>query len=375
MSEPVTAFGPFTFDRASMSLTRDGAPVVVGTRGGALLRALLDANGAPVGKDALLEAAWPGIIVEESNLSVQIALLRKALGERTEGGDWVATVPRVGYRLVRVGRAETSSGPDLPTIAVLPFQNLSGDPEQEYFADGMVDDLIAALSRFKSFAVIGRRPSFAHKGSPTDPQDVAAELGVRYLLEGSVRRAGNRLRLVAKLFGGLDGATLWVETFEGLVEDVFDFQDRITRSVAAVVEPQIQRAELERGRRERPASIAAYDLYLRALAQMYVHTPTANAEAFDLIRRALAIEPDNDVFLALASWALEYRTTVGWPRLTADDRSHCVEYAHRALRVAGDNARVLGNCGNAIQSMGGEFELGQLIVNRAVKLNPNDVAL
>jgi TolB-like protein len=263
----------------------------------------------------------------------------------------------------------------MPTIAVLPFQNLSGDPDQDYFADGMVDDLIAALSRFRSFAVIGRRPSFARKGISGDAKEVAAELGVRYLLEGSVRRGGSRLRLVAQLLGGEDGTTLWAETFEGPIEDVFDFQDRITRSVAAIVEPQIQRAELERARRERPNSVAAYDLYLRGVAQMYVHTPSANAEALNLFEQALAIEPENSVFLAFASWSLEYRTITGWPPHGPDDRARAVDLAHRAIRAAGDNARVLANCCLVIQTMGGEFERGQPIVNRAVMLNPNDVAV
>jgi DNA-binding winged helix-turn-helix (wHTH) protein len=187
MSDLVVAFGPFSFDRASLTLTREGKRVAVGTRGAALLRALIDGNGAVVGKDDLLEAAWPGTVVEESNLSVQIALLRKLLGERDDGSDWITTVPRVGYRLVRAVGLKTSAEPHLPRMAVMPFHNLSGDPDQEYFADGMVDDLIAALSRFRSFVVIGRRPAFARKGHSADPQELAQ--GARRPLSAGGQRA------------------------------------------------------------------------------------------------------------------------------------------------------------------------------------------
>ena len=144
---------------------------------------------------------------------------------------------------------------------MLPFQNMSSDPEQEYFADGVVEDLITALSRFKSFAVIARNSSFVYKGRSIDVRQVAKELGVRYVLEGSVRRAGSRLRITAQLVDGATGAHLWANKFDGAVEDIFDVQDEITEGVVAVVEPQIQQAEIKRSRRERPESLAAYDLY------------------------------------------------------------------------------------------------------------------
>ena len=153
--------------------------------------------------------------------------------------------------------------PDKPSLAVLPFQNMSGDADQDYFADGIVEDLITAFSRFRSFAVISRNSSFVYKGRAVDVRQIAQELGVRYVLEGSVRRFGGRLRITAQLVQASSGAHLWADRFDGAVEDVFDVQDRITESVATIVEPQIREAEIEESRRERPGSVAAYDLYLQ----------------------------------------------------------------------------------------------------------------
>ena len=259
LGEPV-AFGPFLLNRDNGTLFRDGELIAVGHRGAPAPRRLAEApRSRCVTKAELMDAAWPGTTVEESNLSVQIASLRKLLGPSPDGGEWIVTIPRVGYRFVAEPEATALSSrstarlePVIPSLAVLPFQNLSGDPEQDYFADGVVEDIITALSRFKSFAVIARNSSFVYKGRAVDVRQVASELGVRYVLEGSVRRAGDRLRITAQLVEGDTGAHLWADKFDGAVEDVFDVQDRITESVATVVEPHIQSAEIERSRRERP---------------------------------------------------------------------------------------------------------------------------
>jgi TolB-like protein/DNA-binding winged helix-turn-helix (wHTH) protein len=367
------SFGPFVLDPEGRALNRDGTRVVVGQRGLALLRALLDADGQPVSKGVLLERGWPGTIVEEVNLSVQIAALRKALGTTSDGEAWITTVPRVGYRLLqRPAPGVVAGAKSLPTVAVLPFHNLSGDAEQEYFADGIVDDLIAALSRFRSVVVVARSSSFAYKGRSVDLRQIAKELGASYLLEGSVRRSSGKLRIVVQLADGASGAGLWAETFDGILDDLFKFQDRITRSVAGVVEPHIQQAELDRSRRERAGSIAAYDLYLRGAANIYFYTAEANADAVRLLERAIEIEPTNGLYLCFAAWALEHRITVGWPPVGGDDKARSVDLAHRAVQLAGDDARVLARCGLILQSMGREYERGLLIVDRAVELNPND---
>jgi TolB-like protein len=308
------AFGPFLLDAARGTLSRDGAPVPLGQRALAVLAALAEAAGRTVAKEELLARAWPGAIVEEGNLTVQIAALRKAMGE---GQGWILTVPRVGYRLAAPAPAP---GPAvIPSLAVLPFANLGADPEQEWFSDGVVDDIVTALSRFRSFAVVARTSSFAYKGRATDVRQVARELGVRYVLEGSVRRAGDTLRISAQLVDGGTGAHLWAERFDGSLDEVFDFQDRITADVAFIVEPQIQMAEIERSRRERPGSIAAYDACLQAIPMINKQTVKENAAAYALLTRALAQEPNNPLLLSHAAWALGHRSAMGWPPIGPND--------------------------------------------------------
>ena len=235
-------FGPFSFDPASGLTGGGGKPVAVNQRGQAILGVLLQAQGHVVTKAELIERVWPGLIVEEGNLTVQIAALRKALGEGPDGREWIITVPRVGYRMgvpqAPPGQVEKVSTainlPKSPSLAVLPFQNLSGDPEQDYFADGIAGDIITALSRFKSFAVIARNSSFTYKGRAADVRRVAEDLGVRYVLAGGVRRAGDRLRISAQLVDGVGGAHLWAHNFDGSLAEVFDFQDQITANVAMI---------------------------------------------------------------------------------------------------------------------------------------------
>ena len=213
-------FGPLAFHRRNGTLTRDGKHVALGARSSALLTALLDANGSVVSKADLMERVWPGTTVEEGNLTVQMAALRKALGQRADKSDWIVTVARIGYRLwtedaERLPR-ETSS--PLPSLAVLPFHSHSGDGTQDYFADGIVDDLITALSRFKTFAVISRNSSFVYKGRSVDIREIGRELGVRYVLEGSIRRSGSRLRVTAQLVDAAPQGTFGRRTTMGLLK-------------------------------------------------------------------------------------------------------------------------------------------------------------
>jgi adenylate cyclase len=264
---------------------------------------------------------------------------------------------------------------DIPSLAVLPFQNMSGDAEQEYFADGVVEDLITALSRFKSFAVIARNSSFVYKGRAVDVRQVARELGCRYVVEGSVRRASNRLRISAQLIDSASGNHLWAHNFDGAVEDIFDVQDKITESVVAVVEPHIQQAEINRSRRERPESVAAYDLYLRALQRLNLDRPEDNAAAIELLDRALALEPGYAVALAHAAFGYERRVSNGWPALSEDDAQKSLQLAHAALEVAEGDAIVLARCGIVLQLIGREYDRGLLTIKRAVEANPNNLTV
>ncbi|RDJ14915.1 winged helix-turn-helix domain-containing tetratricopeptide repeat protein [Rhizobium grahamii] len=371
MAEPSHAFGEFVLD-PGRGLLRNGRAVALGQRGIALLEALLEGRGGVVSKDALMERVWPGIAVEESNLTVQVAALRKALGPAPDGQEWIATVPRAGYRFMPTNvEAKAVATQELrPALAVLPFSNLSGDPRQDYFADGIVDEIIAALSRFRSFAVIARDCSFAYRGM--DVRKIAAELGVSYVLEGSIRQSGNRLRIVAELVEGQGGTHMWAQTFDGTLDEIFDFQDRITERVATLIEPLIQTAEIERSRRERPGSVATYDIYLQALAKISTEIESDNAAAYALLMQGLAIEPDNAQLLAHAAWALEHRYTMGWPALTDDDVGACAALARKALEHGAGDAMVMAHCGVALMQTVKDYDWGLAVLQAAAESNPNN---
>lgn len=375
MQSSALTFGPFVLDPASGTLRRDGNPVALGQRSLALLESLVAADGQVVSKADLMDHAWPGTFVEEGNLTVQIAALRKSLGRRPDGLDWIVTVPRVGYRLISAWPAsvEPHAAAGLPALAVMPFQNLSGDNAEDYFADGVVSDTITALARFKSFAVVARNSSFAYKGRAVDVRQIARELDVLYVLEGSVRRAGDRLRINALLIDGTSGAHLWASQFDGVLGDIFDFQDRITESVATLVEPAIQSAEIARSRRERPGSAAVYDVYLRALAYLVDESEAANAKAYALLSEALAAEPNNAAMLSNAAWALEHRTTMGWKPLTEHDKERCVELARRGLQHASGDPLVMARCGMALLQTGKDYDAGMAVIRTAAEANPNDL--
>lgn len=371
MADDSTAFGPFMLDRRREALTRDGAPVPINHRGYALLQRLLDAGGLPVAKQTLMDHAWPGAIVEEGNLTVQIAALRKALGH--EGESYIITVPRIGYRFAAPPPREAVAAPEKPSVAVLPFDNLSSDPAQEYFADGIVEDIITALSRFRSFAVVARNSSFVYKGRAVDIRQVAQELGVRYVLEGSVRLGSDRLRVVAQLIDSQTGSHIWAEKFDGAAAEIFDMQDQITESVVAVIEPQIRQAEIERSRRERPGSLAAYDLYLRAVPRFYSETPGDNAEAFRLLNQAIAMEPDYAAALVMAAGALSNQISMGWPALVAHNRKRWAELTEAALAHGSNDATVLSHAGVMLIHVAHDYDRGMRLIERALEANPNNI--
>ncbi len=332
------------------------------------------ADGKPVSKAELMEAGWSGIAVEEGNLTVQIAGLRKLLGPGPQGQDWIVTLPRLGYRLILPQKSpvvEAEVG--RPTLAVLPFENLSGDADSDYFADGVVADIISALSRFRKLAVVSRNSSFVFKGRAVDTRAAAAALGAGYLLEGSVRRSGERLRITAQLVEGHSGVTLWTDRFEGGLADIFDFQDRITETVATLVAPAIEATELAQSRQKRPESISTYDILLRAKAFIEEETEQGNKAAHALLSEALIHEPDNAVILGHITWALEHRCAMGWPSIDPDDLGRCVAYARRGIRHAGGDAWVMAHCAMALIQPGRDYEGGMAVIGQAVQQNPNDL--
>ncbi len=260
--------------------------------------------------------------------------------------------------------------PEKPSIAVLPFTNMSGDPEQEYFADGMSEDIITALSRFGQLFVIARNSTFAYKGRAVDVRQVARELGVRYVLEGSVRKSGTRMRITGQLIDALTGAHLWADRFDGSIEDVFDLQDKITASVVGAIEPALLKVEIERAKRKPIENLDAYDLYLRALPHVYAFRPDENLAGLTLLRRAIDLDPRYALALAFAAWCHEQRLVRGWPPVGDDDKGTAIALARRAISGGGDDALVLVIAGFVLVMVARDYDAGLDAVKRALKLNP-----
>ena len=296
--------GLFRLDHAGKA-----EPIALGSRALDLLRLLFERPGELLAKDLIMETVWPGTAVEESNLSVQISALRRILDQGRRQGSCIQTIPTRGYRFVAAVRRsslEALSLPALPprgkpSIAVLPFQNMSGDPDQEYFVDGMVEEIITALCRIRWLFVIARNSSFTYKGQAVDVKRVGHELGVRYVLEGSVRKAGNRVRITGQLIDATTGTHLWADRFDGSLEDVFELQDKVASSVAGVIEPALQAAETAHSAGRPTTDLTAYDLYLRAYAMTW-SSARQIPEALRLLEQAIARDPCYGPALAWAAF-------------------------------------------------------------------------
>ena len=261
--------------------------------------------------------------------------------------------------------------PDKPSIAVLPFQNISGDPEQEYFADGMVEEIITGLSRLRWLFVIARNSSFTYKGRSVDVKQVGRELGVRFVLEGSVRKAGNRVRITGQLIDATTGAHLWADRFDGSLEDVFDLQDQVTVSVVSAITPKMEQAEIERAKRKPTESLDAYDYYLRGMASVYHWTKEGVSDALRLFYKAIEIDFEFASAYGAAAWGYYWRIVNGW---TADRTAEVAEVVRLSRGVAEfgkDDAVALSFGGLALGRVAGKVEAGIEMIDRALVLNPN----
>ena len=250
---------------------------------------------------------------------------------------------------------------------MLPFTNMSGDPEQEYFADGLVEDLITNLSKNSGLFVIARNSTFVYKGKAVDIRTVARELGVRYVLEGSVRRSASRLRITGQLIEGAAGTHVWADKFEGPLEDIFDLQDRLTESIAGAIEPSLRRAEIDRARRKRPDSLDAYDLYLQALPYAYANTPVDTDEALRLLRESLRLDPNQPVAHAYAAWCLEQRYFRGG--FHPEDKEAALDHARTSL--ASDDPQALSIAAFARYHLAHDYESADAALTRALAMNGN----
>ena len=261
--------------------------------------------------------------------------------------------------------------PDKPSLAVLPFQNMSGDPEQEYFADGMVEEITAAISRLPWLFVIARNSSFAYKGKSPDLRQVGRELGVRYVLEGSVCKAGNRVRITGQLIDTTSGAHIWADRFEDTLDDIFELQDRVTSSVVGAIEPKLRHAEIERAARKPTKSLDAYDLYLRALAHLYKLTAEGVNEAIALLGRALEIDPSYAPAAGFAAWCRVWQQIMGWGPLADTDVAEAVRLAKQAIETGKDDPDALWTAGITVSVFAGEATTAASLIERALTLNPN----
>lgn len=382
----IHSLGPFRLDTESDLLLRGNEPVALGRRAIALLRVLIEQSGVVVSKNALIEAAWPGQTVEEGNLTVQIAALRRVFGEEPGGERWIETLSRRGYRFVgpvsvalqssHSATAADAPGlalPDQPSIAVLPFQNMSGDPEQDYFADGVVEEIITELARFRSLFVIARNSSFTYRGRSVDVKQVGRELGVRYVLEGSVRRVTNRVRIIAQLIDASTGAHLWADRFEGALEDIFDLQDRVTGRVVGALAPKLEQSAIERAKRKPTGSLGAYEYYMRGMAAIYRFTiREAKVEALQLFMRAIELDGDYAAAYGLAAYCYVKDKTNRWPTDdVARDITETERLARHAVRLGSDDAVALATGAGALAYVVRDLDAGAACIDQALLLNPN----
>lgn len=341
------SFGPFVLDIRRGKLLRDGQPVTISSKGLDLLQALVGSPGRVLTKAELMKAAWGDAAIEESNLSVQMAALRKQLGPTADGGAWIATVPRVGYRFVQ-GSAQgptnriadersATQHEHRPSLAVLPFANLSGDKEQEYLADGITEDIITALIRSRWLFVIARNSSFAYKNKSLDAKQIAAELSVEYLVEGSVRKSGQRIRISAQLVEASSGKHIWAERYDLELTEVFAIQDEIAERVAGAIEPELLRTEGAQAAARHTGNITAWDIVRRGTWHFHQVTRENHWQARDLFRQAAKLDaelPEAHLWLGRVSAGL---VAYGWSDNPVADLQEGTEAALRAIQLDGRN--------------------------------------
>jgi TolB-like protein/class 3 adenylate cyclase len=276
-----------------------------------------------------------------------------------------------GVRLDSTSARPALALPDKPSIAVLPFENMSGDPEQEYFVDGMAEDIITALSRMRWLFVIARNSSFTYKGRAVDVKQVGRELGVRYVLEGSVRKAANRVRITGQLIDTATGAHLWADRFDGALEDVFDLQDQVTTNVVGAIAPTLQRAEIERAKRKPTDSLDAYDYFLRGMASVHQWTADANDEALQMFRKAFALDPDFASAYGMAAWCYTWRSINRWTIDHIQENAETIRLARRAVDLGADDAVALCMGGYSLAFVAHDLDGGAALIDRSLSMNPN----
>jgi TolB-like protein len=388
-------FTDYILDTDRRELLLGAEPIAVAPQVFDLLVHLVSHRDRVVSKDDLIASVWGGRIVSESTLASHINAARKAVGDSGDAQKLIRTFSRKGVRFVGTVTQEQATGtaptfdsaekadvgaikpaaplalPDKPSIAVLPFDNLSGDPDQDYFADGIVEDIITALSRIRWLFVIARNSSFTYKGRAVDVKQIARELGVRYLLEGSVRKAGVRVRITGQLIDALSGVHLWADRFEGTLADIFDLQDQMTASVVGSIAPALERAEIERAASKPTESLDAYDYFLRGMANVHQWTRSATDEALRLFYKAIEIDPRFASAYGMAAWCYIWRKLNGWTVDSAQETCEGARLAKRAVELGKDDALALSRGGHALAWFLRDLDNGAAFIDQALVLNAN----
>jgi TolB-like protein/cytochrome c-type biogenesis protein CcmH/NrfG len=379
-------FEDFVLDPDRRELRRDGALVAVEPQVFDLINYLVQHRDRVVSKDDMLDAVWNGRVVSESTLSSRINAARRALRDSGDEQRLIRTVARKGVRFVGVvaGAAQPSPTattdrghatssllplPDRPAIAVLPFTNMSGEPEREYFSDGISEDIITALSKLRWFFVIARNSSFIYKGKAVHLKQIAEELGVRYVLEGSVRKDGERVRITAQLNDAATGGHLWAERYDRNLADVFAVQDEITENIVAAIEPQLYAAENFRAQRKPPESMDAWDLVMRALAHYWRVTRSDNVVAQALLEKAIAFDPNYGQALGVLATSYMFTAHMGWTEMTA--AMPIAERAALAAIRADSEDPWAHNALGHVYLFGRRFDDSLAEFELALRLNPN----
>lgn len=375
-------FEGYALDTDRRELHRGSEAVSIAPQEFDLLDYLIRNRDRVVSKDDIIQTIWKGRAISDTALTTRLNAVRTAIGDSGEAQRLIKTLPRRGFRFIGQLREGTESAgdgaalqqtlalPDKPSIAILPFANLSSDPEQDYFADGVVDDIITALSRFKSVFVIARNSSFTYKGKAVDLKQVGRELGVRYVLEGSVRKAADRVRITCQLIDATAGIHLWADRYEGGLGDIFALQDEITVNVIAAIAPKLLQAEIDLAAR-RPNDLSAHDHYLRAHPHYYTMTRDGVAEAVRLLNRALEIDPRYSAAASLAILCHTLNLLQGWSADPAFDAKEATRLSQLVLSIDENDPETLACVGWAKTFISHDTISAAEMVDRAVALNPN----
>lgn len=384
-------FDDHKLDLVRRELSRSGVLVKVEPKVFDLLIYLIENRHRVVGKDDLIGKVWGRRVVSDSALTRAINAARNAIGDDGKTQRLIRTSSRKGYRFVGDVRrqpagveaipGQTSEAsppeetalplPDKPSIAILPFHNIGDDPEQEYFADGMVEDIINSLSRFKALFVIARNSSFTYKGRAVDIKQVGRELGVRYVLEGSVRKAANRLRVTGQLIDATNGAHIWADRFDSALEEVFDLQDRITRTIASALDKTILEAESARAWRKTAGNLAATDFYYRGRAAFRRYNKESVDEAEALFSQATRTDPGFALAYGMACWCQIARKAQGWTNDFAGVAAEARRLAELAWNADNEDASAIGIAGYALAYVAEDLDTGNAWIERALVINPN----